>query len=118
MTRVERPRGRSEVELATPCLSRRLETREAGATGRSFIHALRNDSSLVTPTGVVRAAVTRGFELKRQLAILAVHRDAPPFTDRDSCDRYYMKEGPRAKCRYFPTTLPDTCGFLTMRNCR
>lgn len=100
---MERPRGRSEVELATPCLSRRSETREAGATGRSLIHALRNDSSLVSgASGVVRVAVTRGFELKRQSAILAAHRDGPPFTDRDSRDRYYMKQGPRAKRRYFP----------------
>lgn len=108
MTKVERPRGRSEVELATPCLSRRSETREAGAMSRSLIHALRNDSSLVTGRcSVVQVAVTCGFELKRQPAILAARRDASPFTDRDSRDRYYMKRGPRAKCRYFPMALPD-----------
>jgi len=80
MTRVKTSRGKSEVELATLCLSRRSETREAGATGRSLIHALRNDSSLVTDRcGAVRVAVTRGFELKRQPTFLVAYRDAIAF---------------------------------------
>lgn len=33
-------------------------------------------------------------------------RDASPFTDRDLCDRHYMKQGPQAKCRYFLSALP------------
>jgi len=48
----ERERERERVELATLCLSRRSETRRAGATGRSLIHALQNDSSLVTADAV------------------------------------------------------------------
>jgi len=52
--RRERERGRERVELATLCLSRRSETRRAGATGRSLIHALQNDSSLVTADAVWR----------------------------------------------------------------